>query len=89
LVDDEPWALKGLSEIIPWNEYGFELCGYCRNTAEALAVFKQKGADAVFTDIRMPGAIWKTFPPGLWQGAFPYRKIARANYSRNIPEIRL
>ncbi|MDR2096402.1 MAG: response regulator [Treponema sp.] len=55
LVDDEPWALKGLSEIIPWNEYGFEICGYCGNAAEALAAFRENNADAVFTDIRMPG----------------------------------
>lgn len=55
LVDDEPWALKGLSEIIPWNEYGFEVCGCCRNTTEALAVFGRNNVDAVFTDIRMPG----------------------------------
>jgi LytS/YehU family sensor histidine kinase len=31
LVDDEPWAFSGLEEIIPWNEYGFELCGSCAN----------------------------------------------------------
>jgi two-component system response regulator YesN len=55
LVDDEPWALKGLSEIIPWDEYGFEICGYCRNAAEALTTFKENNVDAVFTDIRMPG----------------------------------
>jgi two-component system response regulator YesN len=55
LVDDEPWALKGLLEIIPWNEYGFDVCGCCRNTAEALAVFAQNDVDAIFTDIRMPG----------------------------------
>lgn len=55
LVDDEPWALKGLLEIIPWDEYGFEVCGCCRNAAEALAVFNQRDADAIFTDIKMPG----------------------------------
>jgi two-component system response regulator YesN len=55
LADDEPWALKGLSEIIPWDEYGLEVCGRCRNAAEALTVFRQNDVDAVFTDIRMPG----------------------------------
>jgi two-component system response regulator YesN len=55
LVDDEPWSLTGLSEIIPWEEYGFEICGLCRNGAEALSFFEQQDADAVFTDIRMPG----------------------------------
>jgi two-component system response regulator YesN len=55
LIDDEPWALKGLAEIISWDEYGFDVCGYCKNAAEALAVFRKNDVDAVFTDIRMPG----------------------------------
>jgi two-component system response regulator YesN len=55
LVDDEPWALTGLAEIIPWDEFGFELCGLCKNGAEALTLFERENADAVFTDIRMPG----------------------------------
>lgn len=55
LVDDEPWALKGLLEIIPWDACGFEVCGRCKNATEAMAVFKQRDADAVFTDIKMPG----------------------------------
>jgi two-component system response regulator YesN len=55
LADDEPWALTGLAEIIPWEEYGFEIRGLCKNGAEALSFFEQQDADALFTDIRMPG----------------------------------
>ncbi|MDR0554660.1 MAG: response regulator [Treponema sp.] len=54
LVDDEPWALAGLAEIIPWDDLGFEIAGLCSNAAEALDIFERLGADAVFTDIRMP-----------------------------------
>jgi two-component system response regulator YesN len=54
LVDDEPWALAGLEQIINWNDYGFEICGLCSCSSRALRLFEQCGADAVFTDIRMP-----------------------------------
>ena len=55
LADDEPWALKGLEEIIPWEELGFEIIGRCRNAPEALRTVERGSADALFTDIRMPG----------------------------------
>jgi two-component system response regulator YesN len=54
LVDDEPWALSGLEEIINWAEEGFEICGRCTNAMEALKVMERCDADVVFTDIRMP-----------------------------------
>jgi two-component system response regulator YesN len=54
LVDDEPWALAGLEQIVNWNEYGFEICGLCSSSPKALRLLEQCDADAVFTDIRMP-----------------------------------
>lgn len=54
LVDDEPWALMGLEEIIPWQEYGFEICGRCSSAERALAEICELKPDAVITDIRMP-----------------------------------
>lgn len=54
LVDDEPWALSGLEEIIDWAAEGFEICGRCTNAAEALEVMDRCDAEVLFTDIRMP-----------------------------------
>jgi two-component system response regulator YesN len=54
LVDDEPWALTGLEEIIPWEELGFEIAGRSASAEDALRLFDRCDADAVFTDIRMP-----------------------------------
>lgn len=54
LVDDEPWALTGLQQILPWEEYGFTVCGCCSSGQQALAEIRKKKPDAVFTDIRMP-----------------------------------
>jgi two-component system response regulator YesN len=54
LVDDEPWALSGLEEIIDWAAEGFEICGRCTGAKEALEIMKRHEADVIFTDIRMP-----------------------------------
>ncbi|MDR3174280.1 MAG: response regulator, partial [Treponema sp.] len=54
LVDDEPWALSGLEEIIDWTAEGFEICGRCTGAMEALEIMKRCDADVIFTDIRMP-----------------------------------
>ncbi|MDR1447129.1 MAG: response regulator [Treponema sp.] len=55
LVDDEPWALTGLKEIIPWDVHGFEIAALCKNAEEALELCGKTVIHAVFTDIRMPG----------------------------------
>ncbi|GHV53154.1 hypothetical protein AGMMS49579_11460 [Spirochaetia bacterium] len=54
LVDDEPWALTGLEEIVPWGELGFEIVGRAAGAEDALRLFDRCDANAVFTDIRMP-----------------------------------
>ncbi|MDR0642800.1 MAG: response regulator, partial [Treponema sp.] len=54
LVDDEPWALSGLEEIIDWAAEGFEICGRCTAAAEAMDIMKRRDVDVIFTDIRMP-----------------------------------
>lgn len=55
LVDDEPWALTGLEQILPWEEYGFTICGRCSSAKQAIREILSIKPDAVFTDIRMPG----------------------------------
>jgi two-component system response regulator YesN len=53
-VDDEPWALSGMEDIVDWKEYGFEICRSCTSAKEALEAIEACKPDAVFTDIRMP-----------------------------------
>lgn len=55
LVDDEQWALNGLKNIIPWEDYGFEVKKLCSSAEDALTAIHLYKPDAVFTDIRMPG----------------------------------
>ena len=53
-VDDEPWALSGMTTIIPWENYGFAISACCSTGEEALEAIRQYRPHAVFTDIRMP-----------------------------------
>ncbi|MDL2318914.1 helix-turn-helix domain-containing protein [Eubacteriales bacterium OttesenSCG-928-A19] len=53
-VDDEPWALIGLRDIIDWEAYGFEVCALCESAEEAVEVLRGGQIDAICTDIRMP-----------------------------------
>lgn len=53
-IDDEPWVLRGLEEILPWEDYGFQVVGSFSDAHEALADIRKRAPDAIFTDIRMP-----------------------------------
>lgn len=52
-VDDEPWVLIGIRDIIDWADYGFE-CAYTFQSAEeALETLSQDPVDAIVSDIRL------------------------------------
>jgi two-component system response regulator YesN len=54
IVDDEFWALQGMNNIIPWEEYGFQICKLCTSVEEAIIAIEEFQPDIIFTDIRMP-----------------------------------
>ena len=54
LVDDEYMILMGLSKIIPWKEYGFEIAATAENAKDALAILEKEAIDLVITDVTMP-----------------------------------
>jgi two-component system response regulator YesN len=54
LVDDETFVRKGLLEIIPWREYGFEIIAEAEDGEEAALLIEKLDPDLVITDIRMP-----------------------------------
>lgn len=54
LVDDEPWALTGLEELVDWAAFGFQIAATFTDAREAIAAIRHLRPDAVFTDIRMP-----------------------------------
>jgi two-component system response regulator YesN len=54
LVDDEPFIIDGLKQIINWGEYGMEICGTAPNGLEALHTLETAPINILITDIRMP-----------------------------------
>lgn len=53
-IDDEPWVLLGMRDIIPWEDYGFARAYAFGSAEEALPALRRDPVDAVITDIRLP-----------------------------------
>ena len=54
LIDDEAEIRVGLREVIPFEEYGFEVVGEAANGLEGLQKAEELRPDLIITDIRMP-----------------------------------
>lgn len=54
IADDEVSVCRGLSLLIPWNEYGFEIGGFCKDGRGVLEELEHASYDLLITDIRMP-----------------------------------
>lgn len=54
IIDDEPWAIKGIRNAFNWNKYGFEITGQFTSVHKAIDFICEERPDLVFTDIRMP-----------------------------------
>ena len=54
LVDDERLIVRGLSTVIPWEEYGCEIAGTAHDGVSGLELIRKVRPDIVLTDIRMP-----------------------------------
>lgn len=55
LVDDEPWAIMALKNMIDWNAYGFVISGEAYDGRLALERIERIKPDLILADIRMPG----------------------------------
>jgi len=53
LADDEPIITKGLSAILDWEDYGFEIVHTAESGEEALSYIKQNPIDILISDILM------------------------------------
>lgn len=54
IVDDEPWAIKGIRNAFDWNKHGFEITGQFTSVHKALEYIGDANPDLIVTDIRMP-----------------------------------
>ncbi|QJD82075.1 response regulator [Cohnella herbarum] len=54
IVDDEAIFRDFLKIVLPWEEYGFTICGEVRNGIEALKMMEEFRPDIALVDINMP-----------------------------------
>ncbi|TCN01122.1 YesN/AraC family two-component response regulator [Paenibacillus sp. BK033] len=54
IVDDEPWAIKGISNAFDWSKHGFEITGQFTSVHKAYEFICEENPDLIVTDIRMP-----------------------------------
>ncbi len=54
LVDDEPFILRGMEELIDWKQEGFEIAGTVSNGEEAFCFLENNNIDLILADIKMP-----------------------------------
>ncbi|WP_138495077.1 response regulator transcription factor [Paenibacillus pinistramenti] len=54
IVDDEPFIIEGLYDILDWPSFGLEIVGQAGNGQRALEALRARPADVLITDISMP-----------------------------------
>lgn len=56
VVEDEPWARRGIMNLIDWNAHNMEIVGSAEDGFEALDLIRSGSVrpDILLTDIRMP-----------------------------------
>lgn len=54
IIDDEPIIVKGLTKLVPWQNYDCEVAGSASDGEEGLELIRSMRPDIVFSDIYMP-----------------------------------
>lgn len=54
IVDDEPFILEGLYNIIHWADFGMEIVGHAENGQLAMDILRHTTIDLLISDISMP-----------------------------------
>lgn len=54
IIDDEPIIVKGLTRLVPWQNYDCEVAGSAGDGMEGLELIRKMRPDIVFSDIYMP-----------------------------------
>jgi two-component system, response regulator YesN len=55
IADDEPFIVRGLKKIIPWEDLGYRIVGEASDGAEAARLLVELEPDIMVSDICMPG----------------------------------
>ena len=55
IIDDEPVVRAGIKQLIPWEEYGYEICAEGIDGKDGLIKLLDCSPDIVLVDVKMPG----------------------------------
>ena len=80
IVDDEPIVKIALRSILPWDEYGFFICGTAGNGLEALSLVEKQHPDVIITDLKMPGMDGLELIRTLKEKNYPGEILVLSNY---------
>ena len=54
IVDDDRNFRYAMNEVIPWDQYGFEVAGEAIHGKQAMEILKRTQVDVLLTDMDMP-----------------------------------
>lgn len=75
IVDDEDIIVSGLSQLLPWEQYGCAVAGTAGDGEKALSLIRAVQPHILFTDIRMPGMDGLSLIAAL-RSEFPHMQIS-------------
>ncbi|MCJ7842073.1 response regulator [Lederbergia sp. NSJ-179] len=81
IIDDEPIIQEGLKHVIPWSEYGYEICDVGINGRDGLHKIRLHQPDLVMLDIEMPGLSGIDIVSQLKKENLPTKFIILSAYS--------
>ncbi|TDG00469.1 response regulator [Paenibacillus piri] len=81
IIDDDRQVLKGMKQVIPWEDIHAEWVGDSLNGARGLELIREKKPDIVITDIYMPVMNGLTMIEALHEENFPGKIVIHSGYS--------
>lgn len=81
IIDDDRQVLKGMKQVIPWEEIGAELVGEGLNGERGLELIREKKPDIVITDIYMPVMSGMKMIETLRQECFEGKNFIHSGYA--------
>lgn len=81
ILDDEEWIVRGLAEMIDWEEYGFTVSGLYTDPEEALQRMRETEPNLLLLDIHMPKISGDIMMEMIREEGIPTEFILLSGYS--------